>query len=109
MIIGTIESILADIASMLRRERLQRNLSRQTVADRSGLSLSAVKNLESGKDASLSTFIRVCRTLGKDEWILTLGPANAVSIADYAKRGNRPRLRAAKAKGRSACSATSRQ
>ena len=99
MVIGTVESILTDIASMLRRERLQRNLSRQTVADRSGLSLSAVKNLEAGKDASLSTFIQVCRTLGKDEWILTLGPANAVSISDYAKRGNRPRLRAARSEG----------
>lgn len=96
MILGTIESILSDIASMLRRERLQRNLSQQTVAERSGLSLSAVKNLEMGKDASLSTFIQVCRTLEKDEWILTLGPANAVSITDYAKRGNRPRQRAAK-------------
>lgn len=98
MIIGTIDSILADVASMLRRERLHLNLSRQTVADRSGLSLTAVKNLESGKDSALSTFIQVCRTLGKDEWLLTLGPANAVSITDYAKRGNRPRLRAAKAK-----------
>ena len=92
---------------MLRRERLQRNLSRQTVADRSGLSLSAVKNLEAGKDASLSTFIQVCRTLGKDEWILTLGPANAVSISDYAKRGNRPRLRAAISRRSSTCSVTS--
>lgn len=96
MIIGTIDSILLDIGTMLRRERLQHNLSQQTVAERSGLSLTAVKNLELGKDASLSTFVQVCRTLGKDEWILSLGPANAVSIQDYVKRGNRPRLRAAK-------------
>jgi len=85
---------------MLRRERLQSNLSQQTVAERSGISISAVKNLEAGKDASLSTFIQVCRTLGKDDWILSLGPANEVSITDYAKRGNRPRLRAAKSKVR---------
>lgn len=100
MVIGTIDSILTDIASMLRRERLQQNLSQQVVADRSGLSLTAVKNLETGKDASLSTFIQICRTLGKDDWLLTLGPSNAVSIHDYAKRGNYPRLRAAKAKRR---------
>jgi len=86
---------------MLRRERLQLNMAQQVVADRSGISLTAVKNLEGGKDASLSTFVRVCRTLGKDDWIMTLGPAHAVSIADYAKRGNKPRLRAAKAKPRS--------
>jgi len=103
MVVGTVESILADIGSMLRHERLQHNLSQQTVADRSGISLTAVKNLEAGKDASLSTFIPVCRTLGKDEWIMSLGPANAVSIADYAKRGNRPRLRAAKTKARTSC------
>jgi len=100
MIIGTIDSILADIGTMLRRERLQQNLGQQTVADRSGISLTAVKNLEAGKDASLSTFIRVCRTLGKDEWIMTLGPMHAVSISDYAKRGNKPRLRAAKSPSR---------
>lgn len=94
-----------DIGSMLRHERLQQNLSQQTVADRSGISLTAIKNLEAGKDASLSTFIPVCRTLGKDEWIMTLGPANAVSISDYAKRGNRPRLRAAKSKARATCTA----
>lgn len=100
MIIGSVESILSDVASMLRHERLQQNLSQQVVADRSGISLTAVKNLESGKDSSLSTFIQVCRTLGKDEWILSLGPANAVSIRDYARRGNSPRQRAAKSKGR---------
>lgn len=100
MVLGSIETILMDVASMLRRERLQCNLSQQTVAERSGISISAVKNLESGKDASLSTFIQVCRTLGKDDWIMSLGPANEVSIADYAKRGNRPRLRAAKTKAR---------
>lgn len=85
---------------MLRRERLQLNLGQQVVADRSGISLTAVKNLEAGKDASLSTFVGVCRTLGKDDWIMTLGPAHAVSIADYAKRGNKPRLRAAKSRTR---------
>jgi len=100
MIIGSIGTILADVGSMLRRERLQQNLSQQIVADRSGISLTAVKNLESGRDSSLSTFIQVCRTLGKDEWVLTLGPTDAVSIRDYARRGNNPRQRAAKAKVR---------
>jgi len=107
MVLGSIESILTDIGTMVRRERLQQNLSQQTVADRSGISMTAVKNLEAGKDAVLSTFVRVCRTLGKDDWIMTLGPAHAVSIADYAKRGNKPRIRAAKVKPRGAtCTAT---
>lgn len=62
MIIGSIDSILADMASMLRRERLHRNMSQLTLAERSGLSISAVKNFERGKGAALSTFVQICRT-----------------------------------------------
>ena len=94
MVLGKIEDLLIDIGSMLKRERLYRNLSQKVVSERSGISESALKNLESGRGASLTTFVQVCRTLGKDEWIMSLGPADVVSIKDYAKRGNRPRLRA---------------
>ena len=96
MVLGRIQDLLADIGSMLKRERLYRNLAQKVVAERSGISIGALKNLEGGRGASLSTFIQVCRTLGKDEWILRLGPADAVSIRDYAKRGPRPRQRAAR-------------
>lgn len=98
MVLGKIEVLLADIGSMLKRERLYRNLSQKVVSERSGISESALKNLEGGRGASLTTFIQVCRTLGKDEWIMRLGPADAVSVRDYAKRGNRPRLRASAAR-----------
>ena len=94
MVLGKIDNLLADSGSMLKRERLYRNLSQRVVSERSGISEIALKNLESGRGASLSTFIQVCRTLGKDEWIMRLGPADAVSVKDYAKRGNRPRQRA---------------
>ena len=94
MVLGKIEDLLIDIGSMLKRERLYQNLSQKTVSERSGISESALKNLEAGRGASLSTFIQVCRTLGKDEWIMRLGPTDAVSVEDYAKRGWRPRVRA---------------
>ena len=96
MILGKIETLLADIGSMLKRERLYRNLSQKVVAARSAISESALKNLEGGKGASLSTFVQVCRTLGKDEWIMNLGPTSEASISDWAKRGGRPRIRAAR-------------
>lgn len=51
----------------------------------SGISESALKNLEAGRGASLSTFIQVCRTLGKDEWIMRLGPTDAVN--DFLRSG----------------------
>ena len=98
MVLGKIEDLLVDIGSMLKRERLYRNLSQKVVSERSGISESALKNLERGNGASLTTFIQVCRTLGKDEWIMRLGPADSVSVRDYAKRGTRPRLRASATK-----------
>ena len=100
MVLGKIEDLLVDIGSMLKRERLYRNLSQKVVSERSGISESALKNLEGGRGASLTTFIQVCRTLGKDEWIMRLGPADAVSIRDYAKRGGQPRQRASSSHGR---------
>ena len=42
MVLGKIEDILIDIGSMLKRERLYRNLSQKVVAERSGISESAV-------------------------------------------------------------------
>ena len=102
MVLRRIEDLLVDIGSMLKRERLYRNLSQKVVAGHSGISESALKNLEGGKGASLSTFIQVCRTLGKDEWIMRLGPTDAVSIRDYAKRKGRPRLRASAARKKGA-------
>mgnify|MGYP003330798421 CR=1 FL=1 len=98
MVIGSIKDILLDIGTMLHRERLRCNLSQETVAKRSAISVTSVKNLENGKDVSLSTFIQACRILGKDEWIMRLGSSTAVSIADYARRGGQPRLRASRAK-----------
>lgn len=99
MVLGKIDDLLTDIGSMLKRERLYRNLSQQVVAERSGISQSALKNLECGKGATLRTFVQVCRTLRKDDWILTLGPADAVSIKDYAKRDGIPRRRASRKQG----------
>ena len=49
MVLGKIEDLLIDIGSMLKRERLYRNLSQKVVSERSGISESALKNLEGGK------------------------------------------------------------
>ena len=53
MVLGKIEDLLIDIGSMLKRERLYQNLSQKTVSERSGISESALKNLEGGCGASL--------------------------------------------------------
>ena len=76
MVYGTKEEILSHVGGALKACRLQQNISQQVLAERSGVSLNAVKNLETGSGATLGTFILVCRTLGKDGWIDALTRTN---------------------------------
>lgn len=99
MIYGSKEDILQRIGNVIRSERLQQNITQRVLAARSGVSLNAVKNIESGAGATLGTFVLVCRTLGKDSWISSFSSVNdEISPIEYAenlqKAKRRIRLRA---------------
>lgn len=47
--------------------RKQQGMTQQELADRSNVSRSAIKYLESGNGSTLSTFVKVARALGLDE------------------------------------------
>lgn len=66
--------MLATLGASMRAARLAANLSLETVAARSGISLTALRNLEGGKNASTVTLLEVCRTLRRTDWILGLAP-----------------------------------
>lgn len=93
MIFMTRDEWMKRIGENLRARRLRENLSQQTLAERSDVSLNAVKNLESGRGASVHSLVSVCRTLGAVGWIDSLAPASETSPLEIAKRG-RMRLRA---------------
>lgn len=91
-----VDLMLSEIGESMRRLRLQRNLMQQTIAERSGVSIKAVRNLESGSGVSLKSFLAICRTLGKTDWIKSLPPPMGLSPIEAMKRLNRPeRQRAA--------------
>ena len=94
MIFLTCEEWMERIGENLKARRLRENLSQQTLAARSGVSLNAVKHLESGRGASVHSLVSVCRTLGAVGWIDSLAPASETSPLEIARRG-RMRLRAA--------------
>ena len=96
----SMDLMLAEVGAAMRQLRLQRNLTQQVVAERSGVSFNTVGNLEQGKGASLCNFLAICRTLGKADWIKTLPPPMGVSPIEMLKRLDRPvRQRASSAKG----------
>lgn len=84
MVIGDREEILRQIGESIRKRRLAKNLPQKVLAERSGLSLTAVKHLERGEGATLGSFVQVCRILGTDGWISELMPREVISPIAYA-------------------------
>lgn len=74
MIYLTKEEMLVSLGRNLRETRLQFNISQQMAADRSGISLKAVRNIEGGKNSSTLSLLLYCRTLKKIDWIMSLAP-----------------------------------
>lgn len=93
---AVIDQMLAEVGDSIRKLRLQRNLSQGVVAERSGISFGAYRNLESGQGVSLRSFLAVCRTLGKTDWMRTLPPP-MVSPMEILRRENRPERQRASA------------
>lgn len=67
------------LGAQVRALRLRGNHDQRTLAQQAGVGLSALKNIESGKGATLKTFIKVLRALGRADWFETLAPAVSVS------------------------------
>ena len=86
--------MMEEVGDSIRKLRLQRNLSQEVVAERSGISFGAYRHLESGKGTSLRSFLAVCRTLGKTDWLRTLPPPMISPMEILKREGRMPRQRA---------------
>jgi transcriptional regulator with XRE-family HTH domain len=82
------------LGSRLRELRLLKNLDQASLAQRSGVSLSALKHLESGKGARVNSLIKVLRGLDRTDWLETLAPTVSISPMQMLKRGSREPRRA---------------
>ena len=86
-----------ELGEQARNLRLRQNLDQQTLAERANVGLSALKNLESGKGATVKTLIKTLRALGRAQWLETLAPAVSISplqmlqVTPPRQRASRPR------------------
>jgi len=81
-----------ELGKQLRALRLRQNIDQRKLAERAGAALNAVKNLEAGKGASLTSLVKVLRTLGRADWLSTLAPAVSISPLQMLK-AKQPRQR----------------
>jgi len=87
----------AELGRHVRDLRLRRNIDQRKLARQAGVALNAVKNLERGKGATVTSLIRVLRALGREEWLGTLAPPVSISPLQMLK-ANPVRQRASRAK-----------
>ena len=94
----TPEEIEVKFGQQLRDLRLRRNVDQRQLAEQAGVALNAVKNLENGRGATLTSLVKVLRSLGRADWLETLAPTVGISPMQMLK-AKQPRQRASKSKG----------
>jgi transcriptional regulator with XRE-family HTH domain len=77
------------LGSRLRELRLLKNLDQKSLAERAGISLNAVKHLESGKGARVNSLIKLLRALQSTDWLEALAPTVSISPMQMLKKGVR--------------------
>lgn len=77
--VKTVEEWKSGLGEQMRALRLRANLDQISLAERAGIGLTAVKNLESGKGATIKTLIKALRALDRADWLLTLAPPVSIS------------------------------
>ena len=85
----------AQLGRQIRMLRLRQNLNQQQLAERAGIALNAVKNLENGKGATLRSLAQALRILGRLDWLRALAPVVSISPVQMLKAKG-PRQRASR-------------
>ncbi len=87
-------AIVTEIGGLLRRIRLQKNITQQQLADKVGLYRSTISEMENGRASSLLSFIQVLRGLEKLETLNSLSDVPSISPLKMARREKQGRKRA---------------
>jgi transcriptional regulator with XRE-family HTH domain len=81
------------LGDRLRELRILKNLDQRALAARAGVSLNAVRHLETGRGARVHPLVKVLRALGREDWLETLAPTVSISPLQMLRSGNRERRR----------------
>ena len=82
----------SELGTQIRALRLRQNIDQQALAERAGIALNSVKNLERGKGSTLRSLIQVLRVLNRADWIHALAPPVSISPLQMLKT-RKPRQR----------------
>lgn len=83
----------AELGEQLRAARVRSNVSQAILAKEAGVAVTALRRLELGQGATVSTFVAVVRALGRQSWLDSLQPLVTISPLQMLK-SKRQRQRA---------------
>lgn len=98
-VISNPEELILAVGESIRDLRLQKNLTQAVLAAQAGVSMTALRHLESGQGANLTTLIRVVRALDRQDWLkglaprVTINPLHMVRAPAGRRRARRRRAR----------------
>jgi DNA-binding XRE family transcriptional regulator len=75
----TPEEIEISLGDDIKNLRLQTNLEQKTLAERAGVSLKAIQNLENGNGSTLKSLVKIVRALGRESWFGTIAPVASIN------------------------------
>ena len=90
--------IVMIICQALKQVRINKNISQQEIAERSGLDRTTISRMESGKSVSLLTFVQILRALDMLEVIHVFKAYQIESPIKRLKEEEKKRKRAGKSK-----------
>lgn len=91
----TPEEMEFELGSQLKALRLSKNLDQKLLAERAGVSVRALRNLEAGQGSTIKTMVCVLRALGRQEWLNTVAPVATINPLTLT-RDAQPRQRASR-------------
>ncbi len=89
----TIDELEALLGTGAKAVRLDMNIDQQTLAARAGISVGALKNLESGRGSTVKTLVSVLKALDRQDWLTTIAPTASVNPLTHTESAS-PRQRA---------------
>ena len=92
----TVEEWQTTLGENVRNLRILKNLGQKELASQAGISVTAVRRIESGKTSTTETLIKALRALGRADWLNALAPAidiNPLQMAKLASKAPRQRVR----------------
>ena len=99
-------AVLEIVGERIARNRLNRNLTQETLAANAGVSRPTLQRIERGRSTQVTNFIRVLRALDLLENVSALIPAPAESPIQKIKMRGKVRQRASEVANRQGCSST---